>query len=185
MDSLFGSEISQLQIPGDKENATNLFYGLYRKVYDNSIARPVATKVVEDMVDEAPAAYILSRASFLGEALKEIEKGSDMQFALLDLKNIRGADFQTGFEEESTFPHKPADVIVNKFATALLAVGEKMGIRVGRYGGDEFVITSQGKNKEAIEVFIDAVKHHIQKNNITGIFRTKKMVKQQVFIGKC
>jgi len=175
LNSLFGEDtMHSFRMPGEADDTTNLFYGLFRKVYDNGINRAVSTKVSGEMTDSASPVHILSRGAFMGNELQKIEQGGTPQFALLDLKNMRGADFHTGFEDESTFIHRPADVVANKFAQVLHIVGRQMNMRVGRYGGDEFVLGATGNDRQKIDAFIRAVEAYIQQNHITGIFRTQK-----------
>lgn len=162
---LFGNKLGALKLTvpetDEEKGVTNIFESLLASVFDEgtSIDRECKVPGYSEVYVET-ACPTLNRSAFITRVLQEHDRQNKMQakgqqydisIGLIDLKNIRGADFEIEGQKD-----KPADVLINKAARAIRDAFKALGYankelilqgkswEVGRYGGDEFVITLFG-----------------------------------------
>lgn len=178
---LFKGEIDMLRDPESEgvEGATSLFEGLFDHVFDAGTNRKVECTFdaknrsgqMEKVTYASDQVPIHSRASLINNLLEHDAKGSSVEIGLIDLQDLRSADFILDGQK-----HNPGDVLINKAASSLRnalhevwndpAVGlcdnPKLSYEVGRYGGDEFMFALIGNyTANQKEKILEVIERHL------------------------
>ncbi len=121
-------------------------YGILRRAFDSGLIQNRQLICLDGKIHHAPGILILKRSSILHLVSQKIfskdgvYKETPITFLLLDIKNLRSADFP------DSMGNKAADFILNNVASRLYALLSSSPLLsqhnplLGRYGGDEFLI---------------------------------------------
>lgn len=186
---LFSSQIDMLKDPESEgvEGATSLFEGLFDHVFDAGTNRKVESTFqaknkegkMEKVTYTSEPVPIHSRASLINNLLEHDAKGSSVEIGLIDLQDLRSADFILEGQK-----HNPGDVLINKAASALRSAlheawndaeigildNPKLSYEVGRYGGDEFMFALIGDyTQNQKEKILATIEKHLEKQK--GYYR--------------
>ncbi len=185
---IYGDEILDLFTIPHNEKATSLFYGLLNYIFDPGTNRDVSCTInvngQNEELHEKPVP-IHSRSSLIAYSMEKIQKGQSVEFGMIDLQNLRGADFDLGELDKGIHS---ADIILNKTVSSIRRAlkqswGEygfdikEQSYELGRYGGDEFVIALFGDKAIAKkQEIVNKVKEEI--SNEKGYYKKGEVIEK-------
>jgi GGDEF domain-containing protein len=139
------------------QNHPYFSHGILRRSFDTGLMTNRQLLCTRKKIHTTPGVLVLKRAAILYKVSQflfdenEMYNGNNVTFFLLDIKNLRSADFP------DEIGNNAADFILNRAATRLdsLCKNELQKISgntvlLGRYGGDEFLVAAYGKHTEEI-----------------------------------